>query len=89
MCSSDLLNDDARTTASMAANGFGIGIIPSSALPLLENADVIHKKLTNSALHSKICLLQNPSHYVSISATLFEDYFRSIYISTHQKGSAY
>lgn len=59
------MNDDARTTASMANFGLGIGIIPESSLALLTSVNIITKPISNPSLTSNICLLRNPNSYLS------------------------
>lgn len=65
------MNDDARTTASMANSGLGIGIIPESALPLLSSSTLIKKTISEPELNSSICLLRNPNSYRSTVVNLF------------------
>lgn len=68
------MNDDARTTASMANAGLGIGIIPESALSLLTNPHIIKKAICDSDLESSICVLRNPNSYLSTVVELFYDF---------------
>lgn len=70
------MNDDARTTASMANAGLGIGIIPESALTLLTNPNIIKKALSEEDLTSSICILRNPHSYRSTVVELFYDFLR-------------
>lgn len=65
------MNDDARTTASMANSGLGIGIIPESALPLLSSSTLIKKTISEPELNSSICLLRNPNSYRATVVNLF------------------
>lgn len=66
-----LLNDDARTTVSMADAGLGIGIIPESAASLLQHPDTITHRLINPELESDICLLLNGDRTLSTIGELF------------------
>lgn len=68
------MNDDARTTASMANSGLGIGIIPESSLPLLSSQHIVTKPISNSELISTICLLRNPNSYLSSVVECFYDF---------------
>lgn len=65
------MNDDARTTASMANAGLGIGIVPESALPLVFNANMEKRIISDEGLDSNICLLRNPNSYLSTVMELF------------------
>lgn len=65
------MNDDARTTASMANAGLGIGIIPESALSLLTHPHLIYKMISDDRISSSICLLRNPNSYHSTIVDLF------------------
>ncbi|WP_410496097.1 LysR family transcriptional regulator [Cellulosilyticum sp. ST5] len=65
------MNDDARTTASMANSGLGIGIIPESALPLLSDLNMEKRVISDEELESDICLLRNPNSYLSTVMDLF------------------
>ena len=65
------MNDDARTTASMANSGLGIGIIPESALPLLSDSNMEKRVISDQELESNICLLRNPTSYSSTVMELF------------------
>lgn len=67
------MNDDARTTASMANSGLGIGIIPESSLPLL-HAGIETRIMRESELESNICLLRNPNSYLSAVTELFHNF---------------
>ena len=75
------MNDDARTTVSMANCGLGIGIIPESTLPLMSSSNMIYKAISDSKFHSSICMLRNPTSYQSTVANLFfeflEDHLKS------------
>ena len=71
------MNDDARTTASMANAGLGIGIIPESALSLLTNPHIVKKVIYDSDLESSICVLRNPNSYLSTVVELFYDFLAS------------
>ena len=70
------MNDDVRTTASMANSGLGIGIIPEFFLPLL-NSGMETRIIKDSELESNICLLRNPNSYLSAVTELFYDFLCS------------
>lgn len=65
------MNDDARTTASMANAGLGIGIVPESALPLIFDTHMEKRIISDEGLESNICLLRNPNSYLSTVMELF------------------
>lgn len=65
------INDDARTTVSMANAHLGIGIIPESAIDLLSKNNMIQKQLLDSCLSTDICILRNPNSYHSTVVELF------------------
>lgn len=68
------MNDDARTTASMANAGLGVGIIPESALPLLFSPHIEKRIISDEGLESNICLLRNPNSYLSTVMELFYNF---------------
>lgn len=76
------MNDDARTTVSMANSGLGIGIIPESTLPLLSSSNIVHKTISDSGFHSSICLLRNPNSYQSTVVNLFYQFLEN-HIKSH------
>lgn len=72
------LNDDARTTISMAQAGLGIGIVPESALIAINDETLVQKILDHPSLTSNICLLRNPTSYLSTIVENFYDTLVSI-----------
>lgn len=72
------LNDDARTTISMAQAGLGIGIVPESALMSINDETLVQKVLDHPSLISNICLLRNPTSYLSTIVENFYDTLVSI-----------
>lgn len=72
------MNDDARTTASMANSGLGIGIIPESALPLVSDSHT-RKRIIDQDLESTICLLRNPNSYLSAVVECFYEFLEVFY----------
>ena len=71
-------NDDARTTAYWADAGLGIGIIPASALKMIQNPDTICKEIRDEQLHSKISVIHNKNGYLSPIVTEFLSFIQQI-----------
>lgn len=71
------MNDDARTTASMVNAGLGIGILPESALTLLSDSSITHKIIQEDSLASSICILRNPTSYLSTVVELFYSFLKT------------
>ncbi|MCI7814240.1 MAG: LysR family transcriptional regulator [Lachnospiraceae bacterium] len=71
-------NDDARTTAYWADAGLGIGIIPASALKLVQNPDTLCRELRDPELHSKISVIYNKNGYLSPVAREFLTFLQSV-----------
>lgn len=67
-------NDDARTTLHWADAGLGIGIVPASAISLIQSEDTVCKKIADTRLSSRICLVCNENHYLSAIARIFVEY---------------
>ena len=81
------MNDDARTTISLANAGYGIGIIPESAGLLISHSIITKKhlvqdniltclELNEARLESDICLLYKPNSYISKAGELFIQYLK-------------
>lgn len=68
-------NDDARTTLLWANAGFGIGIVPKSALDLANHEKLIYKEIRNEALRTRIAAIWLKDKYLSSLATKFIDSF--------------
>lgn len=68
-------NDDARTTLLWANAGFGIGIVPKSALDLANHEKLIYKEIRNEALRTQIAAIWLKDKYLSSLATKFIDSF--------------
>ena len=64
--------EDARTTAGLASNGLGIGIVPLSAVPE-DGAELEIRKLSDSFLQSAICAVRLRGRYIPAAARLFLD----------------
>lgn len=77
------MNDDARTTASMANAGLGIGIIPESALSLLSDPHMVKKVISDEDLTSSICVLKNPNSYCATVVELFYDFLKQTIYNTN------
>ena len=71
------MNDDARTTISMANSGLGIGIIPESTLPLLSSSHMTYKTISDPNFHSSICILRNRNSYQSTVVNLFYEFLEN------------
>ncbi len=81
------MNDDARTTISLANAGYGIGIIPESAGLIISHSIITKKhlvqdniltclELNEARLESDICLLYKPNSYISKAGELFIQYLK-------------
>ncbi len=68
-------NDDARTTLSWARAGFGIGIVPESALLMLGNAELTCKAIVCEELRTRIALIWMKNRYLSPLGKMFVDFF--------------
>ena len=64
--------EDARTTAGLASNGLGIGIVPLSAVPE-DGSELEIKRLSDSFLQSAICAVRLRGRYIPAAARLFLD----------------
>lgn len=64
------VSDDARTTVSMAEAGFGVGVVPQSALPL-RSAGLEQHVIDEVGLRSEICAVCRRDIYVSAAAKQF------------------
>ncbi|MCI8504895.1 MAG: LysR family transcriptional regulator [Lachnospiraceae bacterium] len=71
-------NDDARTTAFLADFGVGVGILPESATPLIQNPNTIWRNIEHEGLTSTISLIQNKNTALSVPARTFAEYLRTI-----------
>ncbi len=69
-------NDDARTTAYWADSGLGIGIIPASALKMIQHPDTLCKEIHDPELHSKISVIRNKNGYLSPIAKEFLNFIQ-------------
>lgn len=68
-------NDDARTTVQWTQAGFGVGIIPQSALKLTNPAGLITKTINSEALWTRIAAIWPKNRYLSGLAERFLDSF--------------
>lgn len=68
------LNDDARTTYTWAQKGFGIGILPKSALLVL-NSKLICKDILCDKLITQIAVIWEKNRYLSPLAQSFVEFF--------------
>lgn len=70
------LNEDARTTASWAEKGMGIGIIPKSALGMLRDDDIIALEIDDERMSSEIYLIAHKNAYRSSIAAKFWNFVK-------------
>lgn len=70
------LNDDARTTASWADKGLGIGILPESAKSLLNNKDTVAYEIDDDRLLTQIYIVVHRNAYRSEIAKIFIDFVK-------------
>ncbi len=71
------VSDDARTTVGMAESGFGIGIVPRSAVPEKLAAPNVCRVIDCPEFHSRICAVYRKGMYVSSAARQFLDQVRA------------
>lgn len=69
------LNDDARTTYIWAQKGFGIGIVPKSALLVLNPNQLICKDILNDKLKTQVAVIWERNRYLSPLAHRFVELF--------------
>ncbi len=65
------LNDDARTSVRWADAGLGVGIVPASSQPLLQNPHTKVYKISDSRLFTSISVIHNKNAYLSTIARMF------------------
>lgn len=68
-------NQDARTTLQWAKSGIGIGIVPASALALVDASDLDTAELCEERLYTDIMLICMKDHYLSDVAATFLSYY--------------
>lgn len=68
-------NDDARTTIHWARAGFGIGIVPKSALLGADTMDLIEKDINCRELRTKIAVIWMKKRFLSSLGQKFIEYF--------------
>lgn len=68
------VNDDARTTVHLADQCLGIGIVPASAAKLIQNPDIVIRKIRNCHIDSEIELVYNPQAYIPACTKSFIKY---------------
>jgi LysR family transcriptional regulator, salicylic acid-responsive activator of bsdBCD len=68
-------NDDARTTVLWANAGYGVGIVPASALGLAAHTNLHIKTINEKKLHTRITAIWMKDRYLSSLAEKFLEYF--------------
>ena len=63
--------EDARTAASLAQGGLGIGIMPLSAVPETPEPGMEVRILSEKSLQSEICAIRLKGRYTPVAAELF------------------
>ena len=63
--------EDARTAASLAQGGLGIGIMPLSAVPETPKPGMEVRILSEKSLQSEICAIRLKGRYTPVAAELF------------------
>lgn len=69
------INEDARTTLTWTEMGFGIGIVPLSALSGMEQKTLIYKKIAADELYTRLAVIWEKSRYLSPLAQKFVEMF--------------
>lgn len=68
-------NDDARTTILWAQAGFGIGIVPKSALRIFGAGNLRYKEITSEELRTRLAVIWAKNRYLSTIGQKFVDIF--------------
>lgn len=71
------ISDDARTIVSMARSGFGVGIVPKSAINEQPGAEIISRTIGCPQFHSDICAVYRKDMYISSAVKQFLDDVRA------------
>lgn len=71
-------NDDARTSVLWARAGLGVALVPASALRSDPAPGLIHKTITDSFLHSSICLIHKENKHIPHTARAFLEYSKKL-----------
>ena len=69
-------NDDARTTLTWAKEGFGIGIVPKSALLTTDCSKLISKDILHDKMHTRIAVTWLKNSFLSPLAERFIELFQ-------------
>ena len=69
------LNDDARTTYTWALKGFGVGIMPSSELSVLNPDGLVCRNILCDRLVTRVAVIWERGRYLSPLARRFVDLF--------------
>jgi DNA-binding transcriptional LysR family regulator len=69
------VSDDARTTVSLAEQGFGVGLVPQSGIPMDQGLQ--KNRIDHSDLQSEICVVHRKDIYISSVAKQFVESIKS------------
>lgn len=78
-CFISCINDDARTTCMWADKGFGIGLVPSSFLSLMDLEDTVIKRVDEEALITRMAVVWLRDRELSPLAARFVSMFDEAY----------
>lgn len=70
------LNQDARTTILWAKAGFGIGLVPKSAISLIDMEDLDCIDIQEERLHTKLVMIMMKERYLSDMASIFYNFYK-------------
>ncbi|WP_208560921.1 LysR family transcriptional regulator [Marinilactibacillus kalidii] len=72
-------NDDARTTLNWTRAGFGVGIVPLSALTEQDRKELIYKEVNVEELHTQMAVIsKNDRQYTPLVMEFIETFAKSI-----------
>lgn len=69
-------NQDARTTLLWAKTGMGVGIVPKSAITLIDASDLSIVQITEKRLETEIMMIYMKERYLSEVAAAFLSYYK-------------
>lgn len=68
-------NDDARTTLAWANAGLGVGIVPRTALKIIESRNTVHKIIKEPAMYTRITAIYPQNAHLSLAGRQFLRFF--------------